>query len=89
METSLPIPQIKASAEETALLIKLYALKSDLQDLLGKRIRIEINVSDVPTDKLKFIKDANIRVGGSYGEHATIDSIAGKINLYGVGHMPF
>lgn len=82
------IPDLQfTSAHEAALLRMLYDLKGEVNRVFGSKCRVEINIMDVPMDKMKIISRSNRPA--KISEHAvTIQSIAGRINITD-DSMPF
>lgn len=72
---------------ETTLIQQLYQLKARVNQVLGTKARLELNIMDVPKEKLRLLPSENTRVTDG-GSHITIQSIAGRINITD-DSMPF
>lgn len=74
-------------ANETELLQQLSQLKARINQVLGTRARIELNITDVPTENLRLLTAPNTTITNN-GHCVTIQSVAGRINITD-DSMPF
>lgn len=70
-----------------ALIQQLYQLKARVNQVLGAKARIELNITDVPVERLRFLATHNTTISNN-GRHITIQSVAGRINITD-DSMPF